>query len=543
MAPISREFLSFPFLIISIGRLSVFSFAIFTLVFDAVNYSGGVETRTEATSADTLINCRQDVHASAAKKTPVAHSPQLVHETSTYYNMHRRFLNSIGRRPSQESEKAIPDGDSPEASVSRGVRLFCESGGPNNQGEEVLHLPVIVEAAESSPSAASEAALRIRKFLSKDNYQRAYVQYNAIMLVRILADNPGKSFTKNIDHKFVGTVKELLREGRDMSVQQILRETLDTFEEQKANDETLALLMEMWKKEKGKMGKRFGSAVQIGEPRRGPGYQHALQPPVQQNMMAPINPNNQNQQNYFARNHRSRGLPPPAELAQRVEEAKTSAKLLSQVVQSTPPNEVLGNELIKEFVERCQSATRSMQDYIHSDNPAPDEDTLLTLIETNDQLATAISKHQHALLQARRTTGVSPLSTANAQVGPYEAPAAHMTSSSEPRNGLFKSPPGSLSQRQTAQSEDHNPFGDQHEAHGSSDDAQAPVAPPSFGLPPSSFPPEKQLPSSSSPGYQATTSYQSRQDASANNVTMHGAGADDEAMGHQSNREPVQYRF
>ena len=52
----------------------------------------------------------------------------------------------------QESEKVIPDGDSPEASLSRGVvsaigaldrdlrhtnffskRLFCESGGPNNQ--------------------------------------------------------------------------------------------------------------------------------------------------------------------------------------------------------------------------------------------------------------------------------------------------------------------------------------------------------------------------------------------------------------------------
>ena len=231
------------------------------------------------------------------------------------------------------------------------------------------------------------------------------------MLVRILADNPGKSFTKNIDQKFVGTVKELLRDGKDMSVQQILRETLDTFEEQKANDETLALLTEMWKKEKEKMGKRFGSAVRIGEPRRGPGYQNALQQPMQQNMMAPTTPNIRNQQNYFARNHRPRGLPPPLELAQRVEEARTSAKLLSQVVQSTPPNEVLGNELIKEFVERCQSATRSMQDYIHSDNPAPDEDTLLTLIETNDQLATAISKHQRALLQARRATGASPLSS------------------------------------------------------------------------------------------------------------------------------------
>lgn len=401
----------------------------------------------------------------------------------------------------------------------------------------MLHLPVIVEAAESSPSAASEAAFRIRKFLSKENYQRAYVQYNAIMLVRILADNPGKSFTKNIDQKFVGTVKELLRDGKDMSVQQILRETLDTFEQQKANDETLALLTEMWKKEKGKMGKRFGSAVRIGEPRRGPGYQHALQQPVQQNMVAPRNPNNQNQQNYFARNHRSRGLPPPAELAQRVEEAKISAKLLSQVVQSTPPHEVLGNELIKEFVERCQSATRSMQNYIHSDNPAPDEDTLLTLIETNDQLATSMSKHQRALLQARRATGVSPLSTANAHVGPYEAPAAPVASS------LFMPPPGPPPLKQIPQSEEQNPFGDQHETPVSLHDSQAPVAPPSFGLPPPNIPPEKQLPSSVPPGYPATSSFANRQDASANNVSMHGTGADDEPVEYQPTRQPVQYRF
>lgn len=120
------------------------------------------------------------------------------------------------------------------------------------EGEEVLHLPVIVEAAESSPNAAREAANKIRKFLSRDNYQRAYVQYNAIMLVRILADNPGQTFTRNLDSKFTVTVKYLLRDGRDMSVQQILRETLDSFESSKANDENLASLCEMWKKEKAK---------------------------------------------------------------------------------------------------------------------------------------------------------------------------------------------------------------------------------------------------------------------------------------------------
>ena len=130
-----------------------------------------------------------------------------------------------------------------------------------SKGEEVLHLPTIVEAAESSPAAASQAALEIRKFLSSKNYQKAYVQYNAIMLVRILADNPGKSFTRNIDAKFISTVKELLRDGRDMSVQQILRETLDTFETQKPQDETLVGIREMWTKEKTKIQKRGNMAV------------------------------------------------------------------------------------------------------------------------------------------------------------------------------------------------------------------------------------------------------------------------------------------
>ena len=72
------------------------------------------------------------------------------------------------------------------------------------------------------------------------------------MLVRILAENPGQSFTRNLDTKFVITTKELLRDGRDVSVQQILRETLDAFETQKPGDETLRPLIAMWQKEKAK---------------------------------------------------------------------------------------------------------------------------------------------------------------------------------------------------------------------------------------------------------------------------------------------------
>jgi hypothetical protein len=123
------------------------------------------------------------------------------------------------------------------------------------QGEEVLYLPTIVESCESSPAAAKEAAYVIRKYLSKDNFAKPYVQYNGIMLIRILADNPGKTFTRNIDAKFVQTIKELLRVGRDPSVKQILMETLDTFQRQKVDDDGLTQLNEMWKKEHEKMVK------------------------------------------------------------------------------------------------------------------------------------------------------------------------------------------------------------------------------------------------------------------------------------------------
>ena len=73
------------------------------------------------------------------------------------------------------------------------------------------------------------------------------------MLTRILTDNPAERFTRNFDPKFVTTIKELLREGRDMSVQQILRETLDYLETEKvAGNQSLLPLVEMWMKEKSK---------------------------------------------------------------------------------------------------------------------------------------------------------------------------------------------------------------------------------------------------------------------------------------------------
>ena len=59
-------------------------------------------------------------------------------------------------------------------------------------------------------------------------------------------------------------MKDLLRQGRDMGVQQFLRETLEFMETQRAWDEDLAPLVQMWQKEKGRYNKASSAMVGIG---------------------------------------------------------------------------------------------------------------------------------------------------------------------------------------------------------------------------------------------------------------------------------------
>jgi hypothetical protein len=44
---------------------------------------------------------------------------------------------------------------------------------------------------------------------------------------------------------------------------------------------------------------------------------------------------------------------------------------------------------------------------MQSDNPAPDNDTMESLIDTNEQLQTALNQHQRAVLNARKQLGVA----------------------------------------------------------------------------------------------------------------------------------------
>lgn len=78
------------------------------------------------------------------------------------------------------------------------------------------------------------------------------------MLIRILSDNPGRSFTRNFDKKFVDTVKDLLKGAWSGRVRQLLMETLDHLEYTKADYEGVADLVAMWRKEKSRVLKYHG---------------------------------------------------------------------------------------------------------------------------------------------------------------------------------------------------------------------------------------------------------------------------------------------
>ena len=134
---------------------------------------------------------------------------------------------------------------------------------------------------------------------------------------------------------------------------------------------------------------------------------------------------------------------------------------------------MLRNDLVREFAERCQSASRSIQGYINSDNPAPDEETLLTLIETNDMLSAALSKHQRALLQARKASSqAAPTLPARSAIagqntGSSQPPPSLPTevSRDEPPSVPPAGPPPLLGMPKPA-ARLENPFDDVHASHG-----------------------------------------------------------------------------
>jgi len=252
-----------------------------------------------------------------------------------------------------------------------------------------------------------------------------------------------------------------------------------------------------------------------------------------------VPPFDPNSQNYFSRNHHIRKLPPPHELSARIEEARNSAQLLSQVVQSTPPSELLDNDLVREFSDRCQIASRSVQAYMTAENPAPDNDTMETLIDTNDRLSKALSQHQRGVLNARKILGLGngeSTPPSNRSSGGFAPPSGPPPKT----NSGFAAPPPIPSSRpavgrksipQVPPPGDFAPVDD-------SEEEKDPFRDPTAANPP--FPSDKPSNAASQfndtlgvepyhPGFQETRSYMGRQDSSIGHLTMHAAVEEEES--------------
>lgn len=84
------------------------------------------------------------------------------------------------------------------------------------------------------------------------------------MLMRILGDNPGHSFTRHFDAKFCSAIKDVLRSGRDLHVRHYLCEYLAYLEATRYQDDDLQLLLQVWAKKKAKAPRAFVSSSHSG---------------------------------------------------------------------------------------------------------------------------------------------------------------------------------------------------------------------------------------------------------------------------------------
>lgn len=249
---------------------------------------------------------------------------------------------------------------------------------------------------------------------------------------------------------------------------------------------------------------------------------------------------------------------------------------------NTPSTEVLDNDLVKEFADRCLSASRSIQGYMTAENPGPDNETMETLIDVNEELQQALNNQKRAVLSARKELGIgdrsqnpspSPQPETNGSSGqrtsapggaytgaggafpssaptiprkPPPPPVVKGKGRQEPSRPEHISPPpgpppgraalGPVSPLSVDEDE-YDPFRDPEPAAPSATNrGKAPAGPPAL----------EQLTLESEPFHpgfsQPTQSYLGRQDSAMNKIQMHGAGSgsyDDD----DTNKEVVNSRY
>lgn len=166
---------------------------------------------------------------------------------------------------------------------------------------------------------------------------------------------------------------------------------------------------------------------------------------------------------------------------------------------------------------------------MNAENPGPDNDTMFTLIETNDLLSLAMSRHQRALLKARKensapqdvtsqetsrageSNGFRVPASDSAPLLPGREPSGNGTTSSHTGTPIS---PSNTSPSPPSERDNPNPFADP--AAASHADVTAAMPPTQSESQPAALEPYH-------PAFNPTASYMGRQESSVGHATMHAA--------------------
>ncbi len=99
-------------------------------------------------------------------------------------------------------------------------------------------------------------------------------------------------------------------------------------------------------------------------------------------------------------------LPKPAELRKRLDEARTTAGVLADVVNTSTPATLLKHDLADDLSSRCRRATSQMLEYLEAKNPTPDNSEMEALLGTHEMLQQTLHHYHRAVLEARKDLGV-----------------------------------------------------------------------------------------------------------------------------------------
>lgn len=139
----------------------------------------------------------------------------------------------------------------------------------------------------------------------------------------------------------------------------------------------------------------------------------------------------------------SASLPKPRELRKRLDEAKTTAGVLADIVNTTPSSGLLDHDLADDLVSRCRRASGQVLDYLDTREPLPDNHEMAMLLSTHEILQQALHHYHGAVLEARKAINIGETRRAEDGSVPIEMTPAGKGKANAPQSPVAGEASGS----------------------------------------------------------------------------------------------------